>query len=61
MKALVLEDVAKIEVRDIPAPAVGDRDVLIRIGAVGICGTDLHIFQRLGEFQSGCETATRSP
>jgi L-iditol 2-dehydrogenase len=44
MKALVLEDVAKLEVREIPAPAVGDRDVLIRIGAVGICGTDLHIF-----------------
>jgi L-iditol 2-dehydrogenase len=44
MKALVLEDVAKLEVREIPAPAVEDRDVLIRIGAVGICGTDLHIF-----------------
>jgi L-iditol 2-dehydrogenase len=44
MQALVLEDVARFAVRDIPAPAVGPRDVLIRIGAVGICGTDLHIF-----------------
>ena len=44
MKALVLEDVERFEVREIPAPTVGDRDVLIRIGAVGICGTDLHIF-----------------
>jgi threonine dehydrogenase-like Zn-dependent dehydrogenase len=45
MKALVLEDVARFAVRETPAPAVGARDVLIRIGAVGICGTDLHIFQ----------------
>jgi L-iditol 2-dehydrogenase len=44
MKALVLEDVARFEVRETPAPAMGARDVLIRIGAVGICGTDLHIF-----------------
>ena len=44
MKALVLEDVARFEVRETPTPAVGARDVLIRIGAVGICGTDLHIF-----------------
>ena len=44
MKALVLEDVARFAVRETPAPLMGARDVLIRIGAVGICGTDLHIF-----------------
>ena len=44
MKTLVLEDVGRLEMRERPTPAVGDRDVLIRIGAVGICGTDLHIF-----------------
>ncbi len=44
MKALVLEDVEKFEVREIPAPVMGHLDVLIRISAVGICGTDLHIF-----------------
>lgn len=50
MKALVLEDVAKFEVRDVPAPAMGARDVLIRIGSVGICGTDLHIFHGLANY-----------
>ena len=45
MKALVLKDVEQFAVRETPAPAMGARDVLIRIGAVGICGTDLHIFQ----------------
>jgi L-iditol 2-dehydrogenase len=45
MKALVLEDVARFAVREKPAPPMGARDVMIRIGAVGICGTDLHIFQ----------------
>jgi threonine dehydrogenase-like Zn-dependent dehydrogenase len=50
MKALVLEDVARFEVRDVPAPLMGARDVLIRIGSVGICGTDLHIFHGLANY-----------
>ena len=50
MKALVLEDVARFAVREIPAPAMGARDVLIRIGSVGICGTDLHIFHGLANY-----------
>ena len=44
MKACVLCDVGRIEVRDVPQPRVGARDVLLRIAAVGICGTDAHIF-----------------
>ena len=47
MNALVLEEVGKFQLREIPKPVPGDRDVLIRVGAVGICGTDLHIFQGL--------------
>lgn len=50
MQALVLEDVARFEVRNVPAPPVGPRDVLIRIGSVGICGTDLHIFHGLANY-----------
>ena len=50
MKALVLEDVARFEVRETPAPVMGARDVLIRIGAVGICGTDLHIFHGFANY-----------
>jgi threonine dehydrogenase-like Zn-dependent dehydrogenase len=44
MKACVLCDVGRIEVREVPQPRVGARDVLVRIAAVGICGTDAHIF-----------------
>jgi L-iditol 2-dehydrogenase len=38
MKASVLCDVHRLEVRDVPRP------VLIRVTAVGLCGTDVHIF-----------------
>lgn len=34
----------KFEVRDIPVPAVGEQDVLVRVAAAGICGTDVHIY-----------------
>jgi len=44
MKACVLCDVGRIEVREVSEPRVGARDVLLRISAVGICGTDAHIF-----------------
>ena len=44
MKASVLVDVGQLEVRDIPKPTISARDVLVRVAAVGICGTDSHIF-----------------
>src|SRR5271165_203196 len=44
MKACVLCDVGRIEVRDVVKPKLSPRDVLVRIAAVGICGTDTHIF-----------------
>lgn len=44
MKACVLCDVRRIEVREVAAPRPSASQVLIRISAVGICGTDSHIF-----------------
>jgi L-iditol 2-dehydrogenase len=32
----------RIEVRTVPTPSLGDHDVLVRVGACGICGSDLH-------------------
>ena len=32
-----------LELRDVPRPAIGINDVLIRVHKTGICGTDLHI------------------
>jgi L-iditol 2-dehydrogenase len=43
MKAVVLAGIRKIEVREVPAPRpVRDDDVLVRMGAAGICGSDIH-------------------
>ncbi len=44
MKASVLCDVQRLEVRDIPRPVISPYEVLIRVAAVGLCGTDVHIF-----------------
>jgi threonine dehydrogenase-like Zn-dependent dehydrogenase len=50
MKALVLEDVAKFELHEKPEPVAKPRDVLVRVDAVGICGTDLHIFHGFANY-----------
>ncbi|HUW60131.1 MAG TPA: alcohol dehydrogenase catalytic domain-containing protein, partial [Candidatus Bathyarchaeia archaeon] len=42
MKALVLVDYGRFELRDVPAPAIGPHDVLVRVKACGICGSDVH-------------------
>src|SRR5260370_41095252 len=31
-----------VELRDVGVPAIGDGDVLIRVGAVSGCGSDVH-------------------
>ena len=31
-----------VELRDVPIPEIGERDVLLRVGAVSVCGSDLH-------------------
>src|SRR6185437_7330579 len=31
-----------VELREVPVPDIGDEDVLLRVEAVGICGSDLH-------------------
>jgi threonine dehydrogenase-like Zn-dependent dehydrogenase len=49
-QALFLEDVQKFSLRELSIPTPGDREVLIQIAAVGICGTDLHIFHGLANY-----------
>jgi 2-desacetyl-2-hydroxyethyl bacteriochlorophyllide A dehydrogenase len=48
VKAAVVVTPGTIEIRDVPDPAPGPTDVVVRPAAVGICGTDLHIMD--GEF-----------
>ncbi len=50
MRAAVLVDVGRIEVRDVRCPDPGPREVLLRVAAVGLCGTDLHIFAGHGNY-----------
>ncbi|HMB27552.1 MAG TPA: alcohol dehydrogenase catalytic domain-containing protein, partial [Blastocatellia bacterium] len=45
MHALALCAPEKMEMREVAAPEVGPRQILIRSGAVGLCGTDFHIYQ----------------
>ena len=43
MKAVRLVEIGKpLEMQEIPTPSVGDRDVLVRVKAAGICHSDAH-------------------
>jgi L-iditol 2-dehydrogenase len=42
MKALVLTDYRRLELQEVPEPPVGPLDVLVRVKACGICGSDVH-------------------
>jgi NADPH:quinone reductase-like Zn-dependent oxidoreductase len=42
VQAVVFTDQARIALAQRPEPVAGDGEVLIEVGAVGICGTDLH-------------------
>lgn len=45
MQAIVKPEPAPgAEVRQVPVPEIGARDVLIRVRAASVCGTDLHIY-----------------
>jgi len=42
MKALVHTEPYKFEFKDVPQPRPGDEEILVRVKAVGICGSDVH-------------------
>jgi len=44
VKAALYEAPYQIGVRDLPQPEPGPNDVVVRVAACGICGTDQHIF-----------------
>ena len=48
MKAAVITAPGEIAIEEVADPTPGDNDVVVQVAAVGICGTDLHIFE--GEF-----------
>ena len=50
MKAFVIEQPGKAVVKEVAYPQPGPDEVTVKVEKVGICGTDIHIFQ--GEFIS---------
>ena len=42
MKALVLKAYGQFALQDVPEPEMGPEDVLVRVHACGICGSDVH-------------------
>lgn len=45
MKAAQITEKGRVELVDIPQPAPKDGELLIRVHASGICGTDVHIYR----------------
>jgi 2-desacetyl-2-hydroxyethyl bacteriochlorophyllide A dehydrogenase len=50
MKAVRLESIGNLFMREVEKPAPGPDDLLVRVEACGICGTDRHLLH--GEFPS---------
>lgn len=48
MKAIRLEAIHKLFARNVEKPSPGPQELLIRVEAAGVCGTDRHLFH--GEF-----------
>jgi L-iditol 2-dehydrogenase len=42
MKALLLTEYKKFQVTEMPEPTIGPGDVLVKVQACGICGSDVH-------------------
>jgi len=49
MKAAIYHEPMKITTEEVPVPKIGDSDILVKVHACGICGSDLHMY-RLGIF-----------
>lgn len=49
MRAVVFEEAGKLTRVDRPEPTPGPKDVVVETAAVGVCGTDTHVFD--GEFE----------
>ncbi len=45
MKAVVFKEARKLVVEDVPEPTAGPDEVVVKVKVVGICGSDLHLYQ----------------
>jgi L-iditol 2-dehydrogenase len=42
MKALLLSQYNQLDIAELPAPVAGEDEILVRVAACGICGSDVH-------------------
>jgi L-iditol 2-dehydrogenase len=51
-RAVFLTAIEKMEFRDVPVPTTTSDEVLVKMEAIGICGSDLHYYShgRIGDF-----------
>jgi len=52
MKGVVYLGEGEVEVREFPDPKPGPNEVLIQMGAAGLCGSDLHKYHKTREWAS---------
>jgi len=52
MRAAVLHGIEKLAIEERPMPRPGTGQVLVRVSAVGVCGSDIHYYEhgRIGDF-----------
>ncbi len=48
MRAVIVEQPGQVRVDDVPDPEPGPGEVVVKVGACGLCGTDIHIID--GDF-----------
>jgi len=44
MKAAVLKSIEKLEIEDVPVPTLSSEEILIKVKACTICGTDIRVY-----------------
>jgi L-iditol 2-dehydrogenase len=49
MRAAYVKVPFQVDIREIPVPEIGPEEVLVKVTACGICGTDLHFARDLAE------------
>lgn len=51
MKAAVVTKIQCVNIQDVDVPTIKDDEVLIKVRTVGVCGSDLHLFQGIHAFR----------
>lgn len=51
MKAAMVTATKRVDLQDVAEPAITDDEVLIKVKTVGVCGSDLHLFQGTHAFR----------